>query len=71
VPVLDDAAVEQIRSLGGLAAIAISHPHFYAANIDIAEAFDATVFLPCADRACSGPRRGSSSSTRKCSPCRA
>src|ERR687884_568291 len=51
VPVLDDAAVERIRSLGGMSAIAISHPHFYAANVDIAEAFDATVFLPHADRA--------------------
>jgi hypothetical protein len=51
VPVLDDAAVERIRSLGGIAAITISHPHFYGANVDIAEAFDATVFLPRADRA--------------------
>ncbi len=51
VPVLDDAAVERIGSLGGIDAIAISHPHFYAANVDIAEAFGATVFFPHADRA--------------------
>jgi hypothetical protein len=50
VPVLDDAAAERIAELGGIAAIAISHPHFYAANIDIADAFGATVFLPAADR---------------------
>jgi hypothetical protein len=50
VPVLDDAAAERIGALGGITAIAISHPHFYAANIDIAEAFDAAVFLPEADR---------------------
>ena len=51
VPVLDDARSSAIGSLGGIAAVAISHPHFYAANVDIADAFDATVFLPHADRA--------------------
>src|SRR3954453_19076600 len=51
VPVLDDAAVGGIRSLGGIVAIPISPPHSSAANVALAEAFDATVFLPHADRA--------------------
>ena len=50
VPVVDDAAAQQIDRVGGIAAIAISHPHFYAAHIDLADAFDARVFLPAADR---------------------
>jgi hypothetical protein len=50
VPLLDDAAAEQIERLGGIAAIAVSHPHFYAAHVDLAEAFDARVLLPAADR---------------------
>jgi hypothetical protein len=47
---VDDATAEEIDRLGGIAAIAISHPHFYAANIDLADAFDARVLLPAADR---------------------
>jgi hypothetical protein len=51
VPLLDDAAEERIRALGGIAAIAVSHPHFYAAVVDVADAFDARILLPAADRA--------------------
>jgi hypothetical protein len=51
VPLLDDAAEERIRALGGISAIAVSHPHFYAAVVDLADAFDARVLLPAADRA--------------------
>jgi hypothetical protein len=50
VPVLDDDAVEQLDRLGGIAAIAVSHPHFYAAVVDLADTFGATVHLPHADR---------------------
>lgn len=49
VPLLDDAAREQIATLGGIAAICMSHPHFYAAHIEFADAFDARVFIPAAD----------------------
>jgi hypothetical protein len=49
VSVLDDPAREQIEALGGIAAIAMSHPHFYAANIEFADAFDARVLIPRAD----------------------
>jgi hypothetical protein len=50
VPVLDDDAAQEIDRLGGIAAIAVSHPHFYAAVVDLADAFGATVHLPHADR---------------------
>jgi hypothetical protein len=50
VPLLDDDAEERIHALGGIAAIAVSHPHFYAAVVDVADAFDARILLPAADR---------------------
>lgn len=47
----DRATIEAVRSLGGVAAIAISHPHYYSAHRLWAEAFDAPVILHRADRA--------------------
>ena len=48
---LDDAVVEAVGAMGGLAAIAISHPHFYAAMVEWSHAFGrAPVYLPAADR---------------------
>ena len=38
-PLVTDEAIAQIRVLGGLRAIAISHPHFYASMVDWSEAF--------------------------------
>ncbi|HEX5400869.1 MAG TPA: MBL fold metallo-hydrolase [Pseudonocardiaceae bacterium] len=49
VPLLDDAARERIDELGGIAAICMSHPHFYAAHLEFADAFDARVLIPRAD----------------------
>ena len=49
VPVLDDAAYSQISALGGIDAICMSHPHFYGAHVDWADAFDARVLIPRAD----------------------
>jgi hypothetical protein len=39
VPLVTDEAVEHISSLGGLKAIAVSHPHYYGAMADWSEAF--------------------------------
>lgn len=39
VPLLDDATVERVKSLGGLTAIAISHPHYYSAMAEWSHAF--------------------------------
>ncbi len=49
VPVLDDAGRARLTELGGIAAICISHPHFYAAHVEFADAFDARILLPRAD----------------------
>lgn len=46
---VDDAARDRLLELGGIDAICMSHPHFYGANIDIADAFDARVLIPRAD----------------------
>jgi hypothetical protein len=51
ISLLDDVTVDAVRDLGGVAAICLSHPHFYGALIDWAEAFDAPVYVPAADQA--------------------
>ncbi len=49
---IDDAGVAAITARGGLAGIAVSHPHFYGAIVEWSRAFDdAPVYLPSADRA--------------------
>lgn len=47
---LDDETVAVVRARGGIAAIAISHPHYYAAMIEWAHAFDAPIYLHAAER---------------------
>jgi glyoxylase-like metal-dependent hydrolase (beta-lactamase superfamily II) len=42
---LDDEIVERISAEGGLAAIAISHPHYYTAMIEWAHAFACPIFI--------------------------
>ncbi|HEV7209021.1 MAG TPA: MBL fold metallo-hydrolase [Mycobacteriales bacterium] len=49
VSLLDDDGKQRIADLGGIDAICLSHPHFYAAHLEFADAFDARVFLPRAD----------------------
>jgi hypothetical protein len=51
VALLDDATVALIKGLGGLKAIAISHPHFYTSNAEWSRAFEAPVYLHAADKA--------------------
>ena len=47
---VDDATIEAVQKLGGLAAIAISHPHFYASNVAWSQAFgDCPVYIHQAD----------------------
>ena len=50
VSLLDDAARSQIDGFGGVSAICMSHPHFYAANVEFADAFDARILIPRADQ---------------------
>ena len=42
---LDDQTITAVNDLGGINAIAISHPHFYSSMIEWAQAFNAPVFL--------------------------
>jgi hypothetical protein len=42
--------VARVRELGGVSAIAISHPHFYGSMVEWAHAFDAPVHIHEADR---------------------
>jgi hypothetical protein len=51
ISLLDEATVAVIKGLGGLAAIAISHPHFYTTMVDWSRAFgDVPIHLHAADR---------------------
>lgn len=51
VPLATSEAVAHVRSLGGLKAIAISHPHYYGALADWSEAFGGVpVYLHADDR---------------------
>jgi hypothetical protein len=50
VTVIDDATVEAVRKLGGVRAIAISHPHYYSSMVEWSRAFDAPVVLHSADK---------------------
>jgi hypothetical protein len=52
VPLATPAAIDYIKSLGGLKAIAVSHPHYYGAVADWSEAFGGVpVYLHSDDRA--------------------
>jgi hypothetical protein len=50
IALLDPATEELVRGLGGLSAIAISHPHYYTTMQDWAAAFEAPVHLHASDR---------------------
>ncbi len=51
VPLVDDRAVAAVRDRGGLAAIAISHPHYYSAMVEWSRALGGVpIFLHEADR---------------------
>ncbi len=51
IPLASDAGIAQVRALGGLKAIAVSHPHYYGAVADWSEAFGGVpVYLHGDDR---------------------
>lgn len=50
VSLIDDDTVAAVRELGGVAAVAISHPHYYSSMVEWSRAFDAPVYLHEADR---------------------
>lgn len=50
IPLLDQAVVECIQALGGISAIAISHPHYYSAMVEWSRAFGgAPIYLHADD----------------------
>jgi hypothetical protein len=50
VTLLDDRTIAELNALGGIRAIAISHPHYYTTMVEWAERFGAQIFLHTADR---------------------
>jgi hypothetical protein len=51
VSYLDEKTMDQICTLGGVQAISVSHPHFYASMVEWSHAFNrAPILLPAADR---------------------
>jgi hypothetical protein len=47
---LDDETAQAVQRLGGLKAIAISHPHFYSCMVEWAERFDTRIYIHEANR---------------------
>lgn len=50
ITLIDEATVTAMRDLGGIAAIAISHPHYYSSMVEWSREFDAPIHLHEADR---------------------
>ncbi len=51
VPLLDPALVEMVQALGGVSAIAVSHPHYYTSMVEWSHAFGGVpIHLHAADR---------------------
>src|SRR3954449_8798237 len=50
ITLLDDDTAAEIERRGGLAAIAISHPHYYSTMVEWAQRFDCPIHLHEADR---------------------
>ncbi|KAK9693501.1 hypothetical protein K7432_013902 [Basidiobolus ranarum] len=50
ISLIDDATVKKIQELGGLTAIAISHPHYYSSMVEWSKAFnDIPIYIHKAD----------------------
>ena len=49
ISLLDDATAEEVERRGGLAGIAVSHPHYYSCMVEWARRFDCPIHLHAAD----------------------
>lgn len=47
---LDQETIDNIKQIGGIQAIALSHPHYYSTQAEWAEAFDAPIYIHEDDR---------------------
>lgn len=50
ITLLDEMTITTVMALGGISAIAISHPHYYSSMVEWSRAFDAPIYLHAADR---------------------
>ena len=50
IALIDDPTVAAVRALGGISAIAISHPHYYATMVEWSHEFDAPIYLHAVER---------------------
>ena len=50
ISLIDQPTVAAIKTLGGISAITISHPHFYSAMVEWSQAFDAPIYLHADNR---------------------
>lgn len=51
ISLIDAATIEAVRELGGVSAVAISHPHFYGCMVEWSRAFGSVpIYLHSADR---------------------
>lgn len=50
VTLLDEATIDEIKKLGGIKAIVISHPHYYSTHLLWARTFDCKVYLSVEDK---------------------
>lgn len=50
ISLIDDPTIAAVKALGGIAAIAISHPHYYSSMVEWSRAFDAPIYLHADDR---------------------
>ncbi len=50
ITLIDEATMSAVQSLGGIRAIAISHPHYYSSMVEWSRAFEAPIHLHSADR---------------------
>ncbi|MCA0992263.1 MBL fold metallo-hydrolase [Guptibacillus hwajinpoensis] len=45
VSYLDEATIQAVKDLGGIDAIALSHPHYYSSQVEWAEAFQVPIYI--------------------------
>ena len=50
ISLIDEPTIAVVESLGGISAIAISHPHYYSSMVEWSHAFDAPIYLHAAER---------------------
>lgn len=50
ITLIDDATINAIRALGGISAIAISHPHYHSSLVEWSRAFNVPVYIHAGNR---------------------